>query len=39
MTSDKYSGMNRNSGLNIDDIDHIRQSISDILATPQGTQG
>ncbi|AJJ07528.1 gPW/gp25 family protein [Yersinia pseudotuberculosis] len=39
MTSDKYSGMNRNSGLNIDDIDHIRQSISDILATPQGTRG
>lgn len=38
MTSDKYSGMNRNSGLNIDDIDHIRQSISDILATPQGTR-
>ncbi|MFQ6288751.1 lysozyme, partial [Yersinia enterocolitica] len=27
MTSDKYSGMNRNTGLHIDDIDHIRQSI------------
>ena len=38
MTSDKYSGMNRNTGLQIDDIDHIRQSISDILTTPQGTR-
>ncbi len=38
MTTYKYSGMNRNSGLQIDDIDHIRQSISDILATPQGTR-
>ncbi|HDL7449759.1 TPA: GPW/gp25 family protein [Yersinia enterocolitica] len=38
MTSDKYCGMNRNTGLQIDDIDHIRQSISDILTTPQGTR-
>jgi uncharacterized protein len=28
MTSDKYSGMNRNTGLQIDDIDHIRQSVT-----------
>ncbi|EPC8046414.1 GPW/gp25 family protein [Yersinia enterocolitica] len=38
MTSDKYSGMNRNTGLHIEDIDHIRQSISDILNTPQGSR-
>ncbi|EPE4184514.1 GPW/gp25 family protein [Yersinia enterocolitica] len=38
MTTYKYIGMNRNSGLHIDDIDHIRQSISDILATPQGSR-
>ncbi|MGE4681135.1 GPW/gp25 family protein [Yersinia enterocolitica] len=38
MTTYKYIGMSRNSGLHIDDIDHIRQSISDILTTPQGTR-
>lgn len=38
MTSDKYIGMNRNTGLHINDIDHIRQSISDILTTPQGSR-
>ncbi|HHH2128877.1 TPA: GPW/gp25 family protein [Yersinia enterocolitica] len=38
MTTYKYIGMNRNNGLAIGDIDHIRQSISDILTTPQGTR-
>lgn len=38
MTIYKYIGMNRNSGLNIGDIDHIRQSISDVLTTPQGSR-
>jgi len=38
MTTYKYIGMNRNSGLSIGDIDHIRQSISDILTTPQGSR-
>ncbi|CQJ13549.1 GPW/gp25 family protein [Yersinia enterocolitica] len=38
MTSYKYIGMNRNSGLHIEDIEHIHQSISDILTTPQGTR-
>ncbi|WP_050287845.1 GPW/gp25 family protein [Yersinia enterocolitica] len=30
--------MNRNTGLHIDDIDHIRQSIADILITPVGSR-
>ncbi|CNJ93971.1 phage baseplate assembly protein W [Yersinia mollaretii] len=38
MTTYKYIGMNRCSGLTLADIDHIRQSISDILTTPQGSR-
>ncbi|WP_392432817.1 GPW/gp25 family protein [Yersinia sp. HM-2024] len=38
MTTYKYIGMDRHSGLAIGDIDHIRQSISDILTTPQGSR-
>ncbi|CNF41326.1 phage baseplate assembly protein W [Yersinia rohdei] len=38
MTTHKYIGMDRHTGLSIEDIDHIRQSISDILATPQGSR-
>ncbi|CNC82111.1 phage baseplate assembly protein [Yersinia enterocolitica] len=38
MTTYKYIGMNRNTGLHIDDIDHIRQSIADILITPVGSR-
>lgn len=34
----KYLGMNRNSGLAVDDLDHIRQSLSDILGTPIGSR-
>lgn len=32
-----YSGMNNTSGKVITDIDHLRQSVRDILLTPQGT--
>ena len=32
------SGMNLNTGRAIADIDHLRQSISDILTTPVGTR-
>lgn len=38
MSNEKYLGMNRDTGLQITDIDHIRQSISDILITPVGTR-
>ena len=31
-----YSGMNNTSGKAITDIDHLRQSVRDILLTPQG---
>ncbi|EOT9260321.1 GPW/gp25 family protein, partial [Escherichia coli] len=31
-----YSGMNNTSGKVITDIDHLRQSVRDILLTPQG---
>ena len=33
-----YLGMNRNTGDAITDIDHIRQSIRDILITPEGSR-
>ncbi|AWK14752.1 GPW/gp25 family protein [Candidatus Fukatsuia symbiotica] len=33
-----YLGMHRHSGQAISDIAHIRQSISDILITPQGSR-
>lgn len=38
MNSEKYIGMNRNSGRAINDIEHIRQSVSDILMTPIGSR-
>ncbi|ETT00414.1 GPW/gp25 family protein [Providencia alcalifaciens] len=34
----KYQGMNRIDGKAISDIEHIRQSISDILITPIGSR-
>lgn len=33
-----YSGMNNTSGKAITDIDHLRQSVRDILLTPQGSR-
>lgn len=33
-----WSGMNKSTGLTISDIDHIRQSIADILTTPVGSR-
>ncbi|MEN4973139.1 GPW/gp25 family protein [Pantoea eucalypti] len=33
-----YLGMNRDTGEAITDIDHIRQSVRDILITPQGSR-
>jgi phage baseplate assembly protein W len=33
-----YLGMNRDSGEAITDIDHIRQSVRDILITPEGSR-
>jgi|SRR5476649_865129 len=33
-----YLGMNRQTGKTVSDIEHIRQSISDILLTPVGTR-
>ncbi|EBU9251774.1 baseplate assembly protein [Salmonella enterica subsp. enterica serovar Oslo] len=33
-----YSGMNNTSGKDITDIDHLRQSVRDILLTPQGSR-
>ena len=38
MTTAKYIGMTRETGRAITDIDHIRQSIRDILVTPIGTR-
>jgi len=34
----KYLGMNQQSGKAITDIDHVRQSVRDILLTPQGSR-
>jgi len=34
----KYIGMNRDSGGALDDLDHIRQSVRDILLTPLGAR-
>jgi phage baseplate assembly protein W len=34
----KYIGMNRDTGEAITDIEHIRQSVRDILLTPVGTR-
>ncbi|WP_394515969.1 baseplate assembly protein [Pantoea sp. SGAir0430] len=33
-----YLGMNRDTGEAITDIDHIRQSVRDILVTPEGSR-
>ncbi|WP_029687036.1 GPW/gp25 family protein [Tatumella saanichensis] len=33
-----YIGMNRNDGQRITDTDHLRQSVRDILLTPQGSR-
>lgn len=38
MITETWSGMQRDSGLQISDIDHIRQSVRDILLTPQGSR-
>jgi len=34
----KYIGMSRDSGGALDDLDHIRQSVRDILLTPLGAR-
>lgn len=34
----RYQGMNRNSGLTICDMEHISQSVRDILLTPVGSR-
>lgn len=33
-----YLGMNRSSGKSISDTEHLRQSVRDILLTPQGSR-
>ncbi|MEL5381137.1 GPW/gp25 family protein [Serratia ureilytica] len=38
MKSAKYIGMNRGNGRTLTDIEHIRQSVADILITPQGSR-
>ncbi|MEH6397702.1 GPW/gp25 family protein [Pantoea sp. Haah2121] len=38
MTTAKYIGMNRETGGALTDLDHIRQSVRDILLTPLGTR-
>jgi len=34
----KYSGMSRDTGEAVTDLDHIRQSVRDILLTPVGSR-
>lgn len=34
----KYSGMSRDTGKALTDLDHIRQSVRDILLTPVGSR-
>lgn len=34
----KYTGMSRETGAAVSDLDHIRQSVRDILLTPVGTR-
>lgn len=34
----RYLGLDRTSGRSLTDVDHIRQSISDILRTPMGSR-
>ena len=38
MSNPKYTGMARDSGKAIEDLEHIRQSVSDILNTPVGSR-
>lgn len=38
MSVPKYLGMSRDSGLAVEDLDHIRQSVTDILQTPVGSR-
>lgn len=38
MTTAKYTGMSRETGAALDDLDHIRQSVRDILLTPLGVR-
>lgn len=38
MSTATWSGMQRDSGLSLADSDHIRQSVRDILLTPQGAR-
>ncbi|MCE0489959.1 GPW/gp25 family protein [Pantoea sp. Mb-10] len=38
MTQTNYLGMHRETGEALTDIDHIRQSVSDILTTPLGSR-
>lgn len=38
MTTAKYIGMNRETGEALNDLDHIRQSVRDILLTPLGSR-
>ncbi|WP_336755399.1 GPW/gp25 family protein [Pantoea sp. USHLN298] len=38
MTTAKFTGMNRETGGAVADLDHIRQSVRDILLTPLGSR-
>lgn len=38
MTTAQYSGMSRDTGEALTDIEHIRQSVRDILTTPIGSR-
>lgn len=38
MTTEKYIGMNRETGKALTGIEHIQQSIRDILVTPIGSR-
>lgn len=38
MTKAKYTGMSRDTGKALSDLEHVRQSVRDILLTPVGTR-
>lgn len=38
MTTAQYTGMSRNTGEALADLEHIRQSVRDILTTPIGSR-
>lgn len=38
MTTESYTGMSRNTGETLSDLDHISQSVRDILTTPIGSR-